>query len=77
MLKQVDDKVYSCISCNKLVDKFFNNATVFFGKNQTIVLVGEAPANNGWRKIHKLWCDTNGKVLPSGIILQKPLIVGI
>ncbi|HAB67156.1 MAG TPA: hypothetical protein DCE23_07295 [Firmicutes bacterium] len=71
LLKQIDEKVYSCKSCDKLVDKFPNDATVFLGKDNDIVLVGEAPANNGWRKSHKLWCDINGKVLPSGIILQK------
>ncbi len=43
----------------------------FLEKDQTILLVGEAPANNGWRKSHKLWCDINGKVLPSGVVLQK------
>lgn len=32
LLKQVDEKVYSCKSCNKLVDKFPNDATVFLGK---------------------------------------------
>lgn len=71
LLKQVDEKVYSCKSCGLLVDKFPNDATVFLGKDQTIVLVGETPANNGWRKSHKLWCDINGKVLPSGVVLQK------
>lgn len=71
LLKQVDEKVYSCKSCNKLVEKFPNATTVFIGKDNDIVLVGEAPANNGWRKSHKLWCDINGKVLPSGIVLQK------
>lgn len=71
LLKQVDEKVYFCKSCNKLVDKFPNDATVFIGKDNDIVLVGEAPANNGWRKSHKLWCDINGKVLPSGVVLQK------
>ena len=71
LLKQVDEKGYSCKSCDKLVDKFPNDETVFLGKDQTIVLVGEAPANNGWRKSHKLWCDINGKVLPSGVVLQK------
>ena len=71
LLKQVDEKVYACKSCEKLVDKFPNNATVFLGKDNDIVLVGEAPANNGWRKSHKLWCDINGKVLPSGVVLQK------
>lgn len=71
LLKQVDEKVYSCKSCNELVDKFPNDATVFIGKDNDIVLVGEAPANNGWRKSHKLWTDVNGKVLPSGVVLQK------
>lgn len=71
LLKQIDEKVYSCKSCNNLVDKFPNDATVFLGKDNDIVLVGEAPANNGWRKSHKLWCDMNGKVLPSGVVLQK------
>lgn len=71
LLKQVDQKIYACKSCDKLVDKFPNDATVFLGKNNDIVLVGEAPANNGWRKSHKLWCDINGKVLPNGVVLQK------
>lgn len=71
LLKQIDEKVYTCKSCDKLVDKFPNDVTVFFGKDNDIVLVGEAPANNGWRKSHKLWRDMNGKVLPSGVVLQK------
>jgi len=71
LLEQIDERVYACKFCDKLVDKFPNDATVFLGKDQEIVLVGEAPANNGWRKSHKLWCDINGKVLPSGVVLQK------
>lgn len=71
LLKQVDEKVFNCKSCDKLVDKFPNDTTVFIGKDNDIVLVGEAPANNGWRKSHKLWKDVNGKVLPSGVVLQK------
>lgn len=71
LLRQVDKKVYSCKSCDKLVDKFPDDVTVFLGKDNDIVLVGEAPANNGWRKSHKLWTDLNGKVLPSGLVLQK------
>lgn len=71
LLKQVDEEVSNCKSCYKLVDKFPNAATVFLGKDNDIVLVGEAPANNGWRKSNKLWCDINGKVLPSGVVLQK------
>lgn len=71
LLKQIDNKVYNCYSCHQLVEKFPNETTIFLGKDNDIVLVGEAPANNGWRKSHKLWCDINGKVLPSGVVLQK------
>ena len=71
LLKNVDKEIYNCNLCNDLVDKFPNSQTVFIGKNNDILLIGEAPANNGWRKSNKLWCDINGKVLPSGIVLQK------
>lgn len=71
LLKQVDQEVFDCKSCDKLVDKFSNDTTVFIGKDNDIVLVGKAPANNGWGKSHKLWKDVNGKVLPSGVVLQK------
>ncbi len=71
LLRQIDERVHSCILCDKLVEKFPSDATVFVGKDTDIVLIGEAPANNGWRKSHKLWCDINGKVLPSGVVLQK------
>ncbi len=71
LLTKVDERVHGCKNCGKLVEKFPNDATVYLGKNHDIVLVGEAPANNGWRKSHKLWCDVNGKVLPSGVILQR------
>lgn len=71
LLKQIDEKVYKCSCCKDLVEKFPNKQTVYIGKNNDILLIGEAPANNGWRKSHKLWCDINGKVLPSGVVLQK------
>lgn len=71
LLRQIDDKVYACDSCKGLVEKFPNNQTVYIGKDNDILLIGEAPANNGWRKSHKLWTDVNGKILPSGVILQK------
>ncbi len=71
LLKSVDEEIFNCNLCNSLVEKFSNKTTVFLGKNNDIVLVGEAPANNGWRKSFQLWKDVNGKVLPSGIILQK------
>ena len=71
LLDEIDKEVYKCHKCRDLVEKFPNSSTVFLGKNNDIVLIGEAPANNGWRKSHMLWKDINGKVLPSGVILQK------
>ena len=71
LLKELDNKVNKCNLCQNLVEKFPNSNTVYLGNNNDIVLIGEAPANNGWRKSHMLWKDVNGKVLPSGVILQK------
>lgn len=70
-LKLIDKEIYKCNLCNNLVEKFPNTNTVFLGSNNDIVLIGEAPANNGWRKSNMLWKDINGKILPSGVILQK------
>lgn len=70
-LAHIDGLVYTCQKCGCLVEKFPNDRTCYLGKDQEILLVGEAPANNGWRKSHQLWRDINGKVLPSGIVLQK------
>lgn len=70
-LEKIDIQVANCNSCQNLVEKFKNNKTVFLGENNDILLVGEAPANNGWRKSGKLWRDINDKLLPSGVILQK------
>ena len=70
-LKEIDEQVYNCSKCDSLVDKFPNSKTYYLGFDNSIVLVGEAPANNGWRKSHNLWKDINGKVLPSGVVLQK------
>ena len=71
LLKQIDEKVFACELCGEFVEKFPNASTVFLGKDNDIVLVGEAPANNGWRKSHQLWKDVHGKVLPSGVVLQR------
>ena len=71
LLQKVDEEVFTCKSCKNLVEKFTSDTTIFIGKDNDIVLVGEAPANNGWRKSKKVWRDINGKILPSGVILQK------
>lgn len=71
LLSDIDILVSECKICHNLVEKFPNEKTVFLDVDNDIVLVGEAPANNGWRKSHMLWKDPNGKILPSGVILQK------
>ncbi|MCH5166783.1 MAG: hypothetical protein J1F35_02715 [Erysipelotrichales bacterium] len=70
-LKVIDEKINKCVKCKSLVEKFPDLETVYLGIDNDIVLVGEAPANNGWRKSHKLWRNDSGKILPSGVVLQK------
>ena len=73
MLKEIDKEINYCNLCSTLVEHFPNSKTVSIGKNNNIVILGEAPANNGWRKSGKAWYDINNKLLPSGIIMQKLL----
>ena len=49
-LNVIDKDINNCNKCQTLVDKFPNAKTVYLGKDNNIVLIGEAPANNGWRK---------------------------
>ncbi len=72
-LSLIDEKIYNCNLCSSMVEKFPNSKTVSFGKQKDIVILGEAPANNGWRKSGIAWYDTNHKLLPSGVVLQKLL----
>ena len=70
-LNVIDKDINNCNKCQTLVEKFPNAKTVYLGKDNDIVLIGEAPANNGWRKSGMLWKDPSGKILPSGVVLQK------
>jgi len=72
-LKEADIKVDSCFLCKDTVEKFNNNTSIHLGKITNILLLGEAPANNGWRKSGKAWYDMNGKKLPSGKVMDKLL----
>lgn len=72
-LEDVDREIHNCNLCKNMVEKFSNSNTVYIGKTNDIVILGEAPANNGWRKSGIAWHDANHKLLPSGIILQKLL----
>mgnify|MGYP002621454130 CR=1 FL=1 len=68
-----DEDIHNCNLCNDMIEKFPNNKTVSIGRRNDIVILGEAPANNGWRKSGIAWYDVNHKLLPSGVVLQKLL----
>lgn len=71
-LQEIDQQIAQCQLCRGLVEKFPTAvSTVFLGQQQELVLLGEAPAPRGWRQSHKPWRDETGKVIPSGVILQR------
>ncbi len=72
LLIDIDKEIHNCNLCGDMVEKFINK-TVSIGKKNDIVILGEAPANNGWRKSGVAWYDVNHKLLPSGVVLQKLL----
>jgi len=72
-LSLIDKEVHKCNLCNDMIEKFPNSRTVSIGTRNDIVILGEAPANNGWRKSGIAWYDINHKLLPSGVVLQKLL----
>lgn len=73
MLEKIDKEIHNCTLCSDMVEKFPNSKTVSIGKDNKIVILGEAPANNGWRKSGIAWYDINKKLLPSGVVMQKLL----
>lgn len=72
-LSLIDKEIHECNLCDNMIEKFTNSKTVSIGKRNDIVILGEAPANNGWRKSGMAWYDINHKLLPSGVVLQKLL----
>lgn len=46
-LIDVDNEIYKCNLCGSMVEKFPNSKTVSIGTRNDIVILGEAPANNG------------------------------
>ncbi len=49
-LSDIDIEIHKCNLCSDMIEKFPNSKTVSIGKRNDIVILGEAPANNGWRK---------------------------
>lgn len=73
MLESIDKEIHECNKCSEFVEKFLSSKTVSIGKDNRVLILGEAPANNGWRKSGVAWYDVNGKLLPSGVVMQKLL----
>lgn len=72
-LNLIDKEILSCDKCNGLVEKFTHHTSVYYGTNNNLLIIGEAPANNGWRKSGKCWYDVNNKLTASGKIMNKLL----
>ena len=72
-LFDIDKEIHSCNKCLEMVEKFPDSKTVSIGIDKRIVILGEAPANNGWRKSGIAWYDVNHKLLPSGVVMQRLL----
>ncbi|HCC06834.1 MAG TPA: hypothetical protein DEP72_01530 [Clostridiales bacterium] len=75
-LKEMNDtdlEIKDCNKCTGLVEKFDHSTTVHYGKDTKIVIVGEAPANNGWRKSGRCWYGADGKITGSGKVMHKLL----
>ena len=71
-INNINEQVSKCNKCEELVEKFSGNS-IYLGERTDILLIGEAPANNGWRKSGLLWRDINEKFVPSAKVLQKLL----
>ena len=74
-LDSIDKKILTCSKCYNLVEKFNHHTSVYYGTNNKLLIVGEAPANNGWRKSGKCWYDVNGKLTGSGKTMSKLLTI--
>jgi DNA polymerase len=72
-LENIDKMVSNCNLCSGLVEKFNHNTTIHYGKDNSLLIVGEAPANNGWRKSGRCWYGNDFKITGSGKIMTNLL----
>lgn len=68
---ETNDLILNCQRCLNAHTPVFE--TVSLGTKCEILVVGEAPAKNGWRLTGKAWINEKGNLVPSGKILQKLL----
>lgn len=72
--QEIEAEIQVCRLCQGLVEPFVGN-TIFWGSRNDIILLGEAPADNGWRKSGLVWRDANGNFIPSGKRLRDLLVL--
>ncbi len=72
-LNTIDNEIFNCNKCENKVEKFNHSTTISYGRINDILVIGEAPANNGWRKSGKCWYKEDGNITGSGKIMIKLL----
>lgn len=70
----IEKEIANCCLCAECVEKF-KSSTIYFGSRKDILLVGEAPANNGWHISGKVWKSSSGKIIPSGKRMKDLLVI--
>lgn len=68
---KINNLILNCKRCLNVHTPAFE--TVSFGKRCEILVIGEAPAKNGWRLTGKAWINEKGNLVPTGKTLQKLL----
>lgn len=70
--QEIEKLISRCALCADAVERF-SGSSIHFGQRDDILLIGEAPAKNGWRISGKVWRDAHGNMIASGRRLQKLL----
>lgn len=68
---ETNDLILNCQRCLNAHTPAFE--TISLGTKCEILVVGEAPAKNGWRLTGKAWINEKGNLVPTGKVLQKLL----
>lgn len=68
---KVNELILNCKKCLNVHAPAFE--TVSLGAKCEILVIGEAPAKNGWRLTGKAWINEKGNLVPTGKTLQKLL----
>lgn len=70
-LEKLNSEISACSKC--IHRENFAPTLIHMGSDNKILLLGEAPAKNGWRVSGRAWYEPNGKITATGKILKKLL----